>query len=740
MNIEVTAGRMLARVFGASLYSWTSLIGIVLIGVSLGNYLGGRLADRMPPRRAMGLLLILASATVTLIIPINTLVPDWLFLYHLSWPQRIAAHAMAAFLVPSLLLGAIGPVAAKMALDRGQEIGRTVGSVYAWSNLGSIIGTFSAGFFLIAVIGTLPDIWLTAALLAAMALFITPTRPGPYLWTLSLTALAVTAFSPQPWAQSLGQRLAIRHDPHPAIVYHDESNYSYIAVRKSYRKGDPENKRILLLDKLAHSYTLLGQSTSLQYPYEKIYAAVTHRHLPMDPMNILVIGGGGFSYPRFLEVTYPQADIQVVEIDPAVTQAAIAAFGLAQNTSLKIHHVDGRNHVDSLLRKKNAGLHVAPLDVVYADAVNDYTVPFHLTTIEFIERVHALMKPGGIFMMTVIDLYDPGRLIGSLLNTFDASFKHTYVFCTNPDGPSAAPKDRETFTLIASDRRLDVDRLGRNESDMTPFDCARLTPMEINQLAQRANGLVLSDDYAPVENLLATTIQTAALPFHIEIMNRAIERTNEGKFGKAVDLYHVAIEAKSDFPESAFNLALLLIQIERYDEALPFLRRAFNLDTQNVRYTYALANALAESNQPAEAITLYEKTLDLNPDMTDAHVRLAKLLLDLSRYDQAAERFQRALTLQPNHAYALNNLGLALTKMGKIDQATVYFQRALSLAPNYVTALVNYGDVFAQQGRLNQARQLYQRALTVEPDNPDVAQRLQKIAAPPNGPSPNLTQ
>jgi MFS family permease len=171
MVIELVAGRIIAGHLGSSLYTWTSVIGIVLAGLALGNYVGGRLADRFEVRRTLPVLFLAASATAISISIFNDFVGEMRFLWLLPWPARVASHVGLVFFLPSCFLGMISPVIAKMALDLGRETGRTIGNVYAWGVAGSILGTFVTGFYLVEMFGTTTIIMVVAAVLAAIALF-----------------------------------------------------------------------------------------------------------------------------------------------------------------------------------------------------------------------------------------------------------------------------------------------------------------------------------------------------------------------------------------------------------------------------------------------------------------------------------------------------------------------------------------------------------------------------------------
>ena len=118
MVLELVAGRLIARHLGSSLYTWTSVIGVVLTGITIGNYIGGRLADRFSSQKCVSLLFAIASVSCLVVVILNNSVGDWKWLWLLSWPTRTFTHVALVFLLPSTILGTISPAVAKMALDK----------------------------------------------------------------------------------------------------------------------------------------------------------------------------------------------------------------------------------------------------------------------------------------------------------------------------------------------------------------------------------------------------------------------------------------------------------------------------------------------------------------------------------------------------------------------------------------------------------------------------------------------
>ncbi len=601
MVLELVAGRLIARYLGSSLYTWTSVIGIVLAGITIGNLIGGRLADWFRPASVLSVLFVLASLACVAIPIANDKVhemPGWtlkkkeaswmtrmFFLLsgdeklkevddklaqnppdderktlleersridgdkRLPWSLRIFFHVFLVFLVPSTLLGMIGPVVAKMALDQGRQIGRTVGNVYAWGALGSIVGTFVTGFYLIANYGTNPVIYGVGIVLGLVGILYLLGR----FWVLSgaasmaffllsiLPALSVVAFLsikcswPWEWVERDG-RTVLREklvkgeddEEYTEDLYVEESQYTYMKIDRKMKKENGELKEVerdLVMDSLIHAEWVPGDATDLKYDYEKIYRAFTHRAAPADAgeagkMACLFIGGGGYVYPRYIRDQWPGAYIEVAEIDPAVTAADVAGFGLEEDriqvvesaddlerddNPIWIHHLDARNHVDDLIRRKDAGEKVPEFDFVFGDAFNFLGVPFHLTTLEFNEKVKRLMRPGsGVYMINIIDIYYSGKFLAAVYNTFVKTFgeDNVYVLCTNSSVEDVIkPGARDTFIVIGSLRPLDLAGLPGKES---PYDFEGMLLGEdlLKVLTDDKHLLILTDNYAPVENLL----------------------------------------------------------------------------------------------------------------------------------------------------------------------------------------------------------------------------------------------
>jgi len=515
MILELVAARLVAQNLGASLYTWTSVIGVILAGISIGNFLGGKIADRHIPRRILPLLFLASSILSFSVLWLNHIVSQWARPDTLSWPSWVVLNVALVFLLPAVMLGTISPVVAKMALDQCRKTGSTVGNIYAWAAIGSIFGTFLTGFVLIDMFGTRAIVVFVALGLALLGLLLAALQPragAPFIvfWIVIVGGCGVLAFAPGPAIEQWGVFLLLRPDLSD-LDYYDESNYFAIQVYDAY---DMDKTKVLALDNLVHSYIPTDDITNLIYDYESVYAAITERVARTNrSLRAFFIGGGGFVFPRYMEAVYTMARIDVAEIDPAVKAAAQAVLGLPPDelSGVRTHIMDARNFVDDQLRADRDSIDPVQYDFIYGDAFNDLSVPYHLTTREFNEKLEALLAPDGVYMINIIDIYREGlgRFLGSFVSTALETFPYVYVFSSNSDGPTL---DRDTFVVACGRQPLDLFQLGKRRADLDYegrlFACfawsqAGVRGGEMETVLARARGMILTDDFAPVDVLLA---------------------------------------------------------------------------------------------------------------------------------------------------------------------------------------------------------------------------------------------
>ncbi len=485
MILELVAGRIVAPHVGVSLYTWTSVIGVVLAGISLGNYIGGRLADRWSSLRLLGIVYLLSAGAcvgVLLVDGVTRLTPS-------DWPivVEILVLTAALFFLPSALLGMISPLVAKLAVSDLTRAGRTVGDIYAAGALGSIVGTFATGFVLIAWFGTHTVIWGVAALLLGLGvLFVLSGRPASFLLALVLVAGGTTIARNQNWLAS------------PCLR---ETNYYCIKINPEEREGGPV--RLLVLDHLVHSYVSLNNPRELIYGYEKMYAEVAaYQAARTRSLSALMIGGGGYTFPRYVESVYPNSQVHVVEIDPQVTATTYDQLGLKRDSRIVTYNEDAR-----LYLARPPSTHY---NLILGDAFNHYSVPYHLTTLEFNRLVSGWLADGGLYIVNIID-GPSGEFIRAYVNTLQQTFRYVYLA---PGSNEWRQTSRTTFIVIGTDAPLDMPALATIDAGQGEPTVARLiaSPEELNRLLAEAPRVTLTDQYAPVDNMLASVFREESPP------------------------------------------------------------------------------------------------------------------------------------------------------------------------------------------------------------------------------------
>ena len=484
--LEIAAGRLLASYFGVSLYTWTCIIGVILAGVSLGNYLGGVVADQAGSRRTLGLVLATGGLASLFILPFTTI--QLLALAPTHWPVIVRMVLITGFLffLPSTMLGMVSPLVIKRTLADLTRAGSLVGRIYAWSTLGSIAGVFLTGFVLIPWMGTRAVIFGVGLVLIALAAV-----TGEFFrhrgWPRAVDAAMGLLFAMTLWQIYLGDAIS--------TWCHRETGYYCIRVT-SERESDGYEYRVLSLDRLIHSYNSLEDPTRLYYPYIRIYAALTTYVAERSPhLRALFVGGGGYTMPRYMETVYPDAVLEVAEIDPGVTRTAREMLGLRPTTRVVTYNRDAREVVEA---KQGA----APYDLIFGDAFNDYQVPYHLSTREFARSIRNLLKPEGLYLALVIDRMRGGRFMASVVRTLQDVFPHVYVLS---DVPGTMAPRAKTYVVAASATPLDLDRL-RAIPWQGPDGETRvgvLSPDAMEEWLRTANPVVLTDDYVPADNLMA---------------------------------------------------------------------------------------------------------------------------------------------------------------------------------------------------------------------------------------------
>lgn len=466
--LEILAGRLLAPYVGVTLETVTGIIGVVLGAISVGTWLGGRAADRIDPRRLIGPLLAAGGAAALVVIPVVRLLGPSAD----GSPPSIVLMAGAAFFLPTALLSAVPPAVVKLQLLDLATTGATVGRLSALGTAGALLGTFVTGFLLVAaspvrlIVTGLGLATLATGLLLTVSL---PRRPpAPTLMiglVVGVVGAALTAVVPE-------------RCPDSSV---------YFCARVEHDPNRPSG-RVLRLDTLRHSYVDLADPTHLEFSYARSIAAVVDG-LPPGPQRALHIGGGGFTIPRWLEATRPGSTNVVLEVDPALVDLARRELGLRTGPALRVVEGDARLNVGAQSSRA--------FDVVVGDAFGSEAVPWHLATREMVAEVQRVLRPGGVYVLNVIDR-PPQRFLKAEAATLAAVFPYVVLVATADE---VAGEEGGNHVLVASEEPLDLEGLGR-----------RLTHRKDPQVAIAGAQLdgfvggaeVLTDDYAPVDQLITS--------------------------------------------------------------------------------------------------------------------------------------------------------------------------------------------------------------------------------------------
>jgi predicted membrane-bound spermidine synthase len=488
MALELSASRLLAPEVGVSLYSWTGIIGVILAAMALGNLLGGWLADRWPRTELLGLCLFLAGLSCLAILALFTPLTESEVFKEFGLIGYIVSLVAAAFFLPMLLLGTVSPQVTRLALADLGHAGRVAGRLYAWSTAGAIAGTFATGWALVALLGVHRLLALLGMMLIAVAIVAGRFDRRPLLW-VPATLVAVAALC---GLKGMGKLRS---------PYLRETNYYAIRVDDDWVDDDtdPANGRpikVLVLDHLQHSLVAPDDPSYLGYPHERVQTELTQLTASRTARpRVLVIGGGGYTYPRWVEAHLPQVSVDVVEIDPGVTETAYHDLGLARDTRIRTYNLDGRQFI--VERAAPGSYHL-----VIQDAVNDLSVPSHLMTREYNEAIRSILTDDGVYLLTVIDRYRSGEFLRAALATLMQTFPDVRLLA---DQPYWEKDGQNVYVIYASRHPFDYDELHealvRQGAD--PKQTVAMGARRMRSDLEARPPPILTDQYAPVDQLLA---------------------------------------------------------------------------------------------------------------------------------------------------------------------------------------------------------------------------------------------
>ncbi|MFA5127015.1 MAG: fused MFS/spermidine synthase [Patescibacteria group bacterium] len=489
--VEVLALRILSPYYGNTIFSASSVMGVILLALSLGYYWGGKLADRHPDFIwFFGIILLGALFIWLLQVFIKLLLP--LIGYQMSIMWGPLVNSLIMFFVPSLLLGTLSPYAIKLqqVLHPEVGVGSLSGQAFFWSTCGSIVGSLLTGFVLIPRLGVDKIIIIVGSILVLLSLI-------PILFSTNKFKLKLIFVLAVLLVGAATYFLLNVFQPSTKVVYSHDGVYDRIVILDGQYNNRPT--RFFLQDRNLSSGIFLDSQDDihdLAFDYSKYYVLY---HL-LNPLakDFLVIGGAGYTLPKVFLSNPKASRVDVVEIEPALLDLAYKYFNLSKDDRLNNYVEDGRR----FLAKSDS-----QYDVIFGDAfLSLYSIPAHLTTKEFFELAKQRLSKNGIFMGNFIgDLsMSKNSFILSELRTFQSVFSNTYVFAVkSPDFPNV-----QNIIVLGIN--------GEQKIDFTDPDIKNSADPIIRSLSEHLvdlDGLALSqytllvDNYAPVEYLTAQALK-----------------------------------------------------------------------------------------------------------------------------------------------------------------------------------------------------------------------------------------
>ena len=456
---EIAAARLLAPYYGASTVVWANVIGLVLASLSLGYWLGGRLADRRPDPRVLGVIVVAAA----LLIGVVTFVSRPLLELSVEGLDELSTGAVIGsffavlllFAPPVTLLGMVAPFAIRLALSDVADAGAVAGRLYALSTIGSLLGTFVSALLTIPLIGTQRTLLASAALIAL---------PGSMLlgrrWLLAPAAIA--AFLALPPG-------AIK--PQSGLIHEDESLYQYIQV------VERDDARRLYLNEGIAVHSVWREDELLTGGVWDTFLALPSL-LGRRPERVAILGNAGGTTARAFGRFYPETRIDGVELDGAVSKAGRRYFGMDDNPRLEVHTADAR----PFLRRADTRY-----GLIVVDAYRPPYVPFYLATREFFALARKRLAPGGAIALNVATTPDDHRLAEGIARTLRSEVPQVLVW----------QPLRFNQIVIGLDRRVPLTTLRRRALTGPVTPLRGLLAAGLRESTEE--GDPWTDDRAPVE-------------------------------------------------------------------------------------------------------------------------------------------------------------------------------------------------------------------------------------------------
>jgi spermidine synthase len=479
LGAEISAARLLAPYFGASTIIWANTIATVLLALSAGYAIGGKLADRRGDLRGLSVIVLLAAAALAAVPFAADPFLHWSVgaLGALSVGGFFASLAAVLMLVavPVALLGTVAPYANRLALGRVADTGKVTGRLYALSTAGSLLGTFVSALLLIPLIGTHRTFLVFAFALAAVAAPVA----GPRKLLAVPVAIAALLLVPPP---AIGADVAGAR-----VIYSAETPYQYVRVLQF-----PSGERWLQLNEGIAIHSLYRPWSYLTGGYWDDFLVLPLAGDRGLPRRVAILGDAAGTVARAYGHYYPNTRVDAVELDGELSTVGKRYFGL-RGPNLHLYTADARPW---LAASK------ARYDAIFLDAYRQPYIPFYLLTREFFQSVRAHLRPGGVLIVNVGHIPGSDALEKVVTATAGAVFGYL----------ARDPLSDSNSLVVASSEPLSGDRLMLGADSRLAPDLRGPADAVGSRLgAPLRGGAVYTDDRAPVEWLTDLSIARYAL-------------------------------------------------------------------------------------------------------------------------------------------------------------------------------------------------------------------------------------
>ena len=473
MVFEIVGSRVLGPYFGASIFVWTSLIGIIMGSLSVGYWLGGKLSEKQSSFRFLSWMLLLAGFFIFLNAIGHDFVLKRIIKYIPDFRLKTVISAIILFAPASIFLGMVLPYSVKLKIESIQTSGSLIGNLYALSTIGSIIGTFLAGFILVPAFGFSNVLFALSIILVliAMADFIKVRKLIPGSLTVVL-CVCVLFF----W---------IKKDNQELDYIDTDTQYNRVLIYNTTDQVTRRPVKMLNVNDEQSSAMFLDKDDDLVFEVLKYYRLVEHFNPNFS--TALMIGGSGYAFPKDYLNRYPEAHIDVVEIDPGLTELAKLHFNLPDDQRLNIYHEDGRTFLNRCDKK---------YDAVFMDAYKSMiTIPFQLTTQEAVQHIFDMLNDDGAIYANVISSLDSKNnyFLRSEVATYKSIFPQVYLFAVQYPEPTEEEKSKfQNFLLVGLKTTLIPEFSSINDQINQYLSHLYKGDLEFEEE-------ILTDNYAPVE-------------------------------------------------------------------------------------------------------------------------------------------------------------------------------------------------------------------------------------------------